>query len=173
VSLKRTAGILAAPFAFLVFTGLNFRGDQFTITFPDGWSTPAVSNTVFTTKSPDGAVNCNAHTTPVPDLSDYTAELIREEFGFFSTADWADLLGIAPEQMIVSEPERIDVNGAWLHVATFTISTGGIIKQPTKVRYAAIVTPGKVNMSGCYALPGDFDAHRPTFDRVVKSLRPL
>jgi hypothetical protein len=168
------AQLLAAPLAFVVFAGLTFRGEHFTIDYPEGWSAPVKSaDGIYSSYSPDRRVNCNAHTALIPALDGKTHTQLAEDFPGMDRDGWADLLGVVPETLTVTEGERRQIGEAWLHVATFTLTPGKSVKQTTMVRYAAVISPGKVNMSGCYALPAEFGAHRAVFEKTVSSLRPL
>jgi hypothetical protein len=172
--LDLTVRLLAAPLAFIVFAGLAFRGDHFTIDFPEGWTAPARNaDGVYSSYSPDRTVNCNAHTALIPELDGKTYAQLAEDFPGMDRDGWADILAVEPETLTVTEGERRKIGEAWLHVATFTLTPGKMVKQTTMVRYAAVISPGKVNMSGCYALPGDFGAFRTVFENTVSSLRPL
>jgi hypothetical protein len=172
--LSSLARLLAAPLAFLAFAGLTFRGDHFTIDFPEGWTAPEKSaDDIYSSYSPDKKVNCNAHTALVAALDGKTYAQLAADFPGMDRDGWADLLGVEPANIAVTEGEKRQIGEATLHIATFTLAPGGIVKQTTMVRYAAVISPGKVNMSGCYALPADFNAYRSVFEQTVSSLRPL
>ena len=40
------------------------------------------------------------------------------------------------------------------------------------VRYGFYVLPGRISMTGCYALTPDYPAYKPVLEKVVASFRP-
>lgn len=172
--LKFAAALLAAPLAVFALSAMSFRGDQFSINFPDGWTTPEKADGgLNVVKSPDGSVNCNASRASIPDYVGKTLAELNTEIPGMTREDWAAHLDIPVDQIVVTNDEKRHIGDHWLHVATFTLGAGGVVPQPTTVRYGMMAVPGSIFMVGCYAATPSFGAWFDTFEATVSSLRPL
>lgn len=172
--LKLVAGFLVAPLAFFALTAMSYRADFFSINFPDGWTAPEKTpDGLYVTKSLDGAANCNASSVVSPDYAGKSHQELNEALPGMTLEDWADHFAVPASQITVKDDEKRHVGDLWLHVATFTVAPGGSIPQQTMFRYALVLSPGRINMAGCYAAAADFPAYAAIFEAVVSSLRPL
>lgn len=164
-------GIAAPALAALALTGAVYQGDRLSIDFPEGWTLegPDTDGLVKAT-APAGTVNCNVQTRDVPALGTSLAAINAEYAHVFTVAEWADLLGQKTEDMTLELSDMSPFADAFYHTATFNLKVDAT--KTVTVRYGFYVLPGRISMTGCYALAADYPANKALFDNVVASFRP-
>lgn len=168
------ARLLAAPLAFMAFTGLYHRGTQFTIEFPDGWSAPSsAGNDIIQVKNETAGVICNAQTNFMATLKDSRlADLNARYSTVFTAADWADFLSVPVDEISVRTGERRPFGDAFFQVATLDVKPGTFVSSATVIRFGTYILPGRVTMAACYASAASYADWEAVFEKTVSSLRP-
>jgi hypothetical protein len=169
----RFAKLAAAPLALLALTAGVFKGEGFSINFPDGWSAPAQnSDGIFTThEAGQTGANCNVENRKVAALDGQTQAEINADFDHvFSLAEWADFLGLETGQITIVSDEVRRLGEHRLQIATLGVKQGDV---EASVRYAFFVMPGRVLMAGCYAATTVFPAYAVMYDAAISSLLPF
>jgi len=168
----RFARLAAAPLALLALTAGVFRGEGFSINFPDGWSAPTESNGIFTTRETGQAgANCNVESRKLATLDGLTQAEINADYDHvFSLAEWADFLGLKASELTIIAGEVRRLGEHRLQIATFRVQQPDV---DVTVRYAFLVTPGRVVMAGCYAGTAVFPAYAVIYESAIGSLLPF
>lgn len=169
------ARLLLASAAFVGLTAFTDPGGKFSIDFPEGWGEPTRTGELNAVKSPDGKVNCNAYAPANAALAAATQEQINAEFSKpMDQAGWANILGVAPDKVEVTENEARPVGNTFLQIATVLVKKeAGMAPVDAKARIGVYIVPGYLIDAGCYAPVDLFDANKELFEKTISSLKPL
>jgi hypothetical protein len=161
--------------AALGLAGFADPGKHFTIDFPQGWSTPATDaggNAQSDAPSPS-SVFCRANSVTLASLKDSTQPALNAEYSKpLDKPTWAGVFSVDAAKVEISEGEARLVDGHIVQVVTMTLAAD-ILGVPMKARFVSHILPGHMVNAGCFAPSESFDAMRPTFEKVIMSLKPL
>ncbi len=171
IEVSRRTRVFAFAMSALVLTAFTLKEPEFEIEIPNGWEVGAKDADGLITVKPGGGpgdgTNCNVYFVDRPQIKDAQAALNKEYAAPLTDAGWHDFLSTKPEDASISNKAAIDIGGKILQIATLEMSAQGV-----KARIGFIVTPGRVFDAGCYTHKATFDAHKTTFDKLVRSLKP-
>jgi hypothetical protein len=173
MSPARFVRLAAAPLALLALTAGVFKGEGFSINFPDGWSAPAQdSDGIFTTnEAGQTGANCNVENRKLAALDGLTQAEINADYDHvFSLAEWSDFLALETSQITIISGEVRRLGEHRLQIATLRIKQADV---DVTVRYAFFVMPGRVLMAGCYAEATVFPAYAVMYESAISSLLPF
>ncbi len=169
---NRIVRIATTALAVLALTGAVFHGDRLSIHFPSDWTIEAPDKDgLVVANEPGGGANCNVQTVDLADLVNSSLDELNAEYGHvFDVAEWADLLGEDPENITLVLSDMSPFADTFYHTATFSVDIDAT--REATVRYGFYVLPGRISMTGCYALSGDYPTYKSTFELIVDSFRP-
>jgi hypothetical protein len=173
MSLMRFVKLAAAPLALLALTAGVFRGEGFSINFPEGWNAPAQdSDGLFTTKEAgQTGANCNVENRKLATLDGYTQADLNEDYDHvFTLAEWSDFLAVETSRITIISGEVRRLGEHRLQIATLRIKLDDV---DATARYAFFVLPGRVVMAGCYAETTVFPAYAVMYESAISSLLPF
>ena len=169
---SQIAKIAAPALAILALTGGFYHGDRLAIVFPADWTIqPPDKDGLVVANEPGSQTNCNVQTSDVALLAKSTLAEINADYGHvFDVAEWANLLGMKPEDLTLVLSDMSPFADAFYHTATFLVKADDT--REVTVRYGFYVLPGRISMAGCYVVSTDYPAQKQRFNTIVDSFRP-
>jgi hypothetical protein len=161
--------------ATLGLAGFADPGKHFTIDFPKGWSAPtsdADGNAQSDAPSP-ASVFCRANSVNLASLKGATQPALNSEYSKpLDKPTWAGVFSVDAAKIEISEGQARLVEGRIVQFVTMTLAAD-VFGAPMKARFVSHILPGHMVNAGCFAPTEAFDAMKPTFEKVVTSLKPL